>query len=150
MGLDAAPETLQHIGERYELTRERIRQIEAKVIKRVQREEYWDDLLTKKLTALLRERDFPLPVLGVEAVDLWFAGMAEFPNALRYVLVNICEHGACVLTIDGTDYFGFYSQEQWEASLREARRLLEDGADKSLDQRLRANYRARLSAGGFA
>jgi hypothetical protein len=107
MGLDAAPETLQQIGDDYEVTRERIRQIEAKVIKRLQREEYWDDLLTNKLTALLYDRSFPLPLLGVEAADAWFAGMGEFPAALRYVLENLCESGAGALTIDGIDYFGF-------------------------------------------
>lgn len=130
MGLDAAAETLQQIGDSYGLTRERVRQIESKVIKRLQREEYWDDLLTQKLATLLRERDFPLPALGVEAADPWFAGMAEFPGALRYVLVNICEGRACVLTIDGVDYFGFLDQERWEDSIREARRLLEDGGGK--------------------
>jgi hypothetical protein len=130
MGLDAVAETLQQIGDDYGVTRERVRQIESKAIKRLRREEYWDDLLTKKLTILLHDRDFPLPALGVEAADPWFAGMAEFPSALRYVLVNICESRAGVVSIDGVDYYTFLRQEQWEATLREARRLLEAGVGR--------------------
>ena len=130
MGLDSPAETLQQIGDDFGVTRERVRQIEAKTVKRLRREEFWDDLLTKKLTVLLQNRNFPLPALGVEAADPWFAGMAEYPSALQYVLLNICGGRAGLVSIDGIDYFAFLDQERWEATLREARRLLEGSVSR--------------------
>jgi hypothetical protein len=131
MGLSRAAETLQQIGDCYNLTRERVRQIESKLVKRLRREERWNERLTTNLTTLLSRREFPLPALGAEAVDPWFEGISEWPNALRYILTNFCDDRAHVLAIDGVDYFAFLSQERWESTLREGRRLLESGVDKS-------------------
>ena len=127
MGLGRPPETLQAIADDYDITRERIRQIESKIVKRLAREAYWD-LLTEKLDALLRGREFPLPLLGVEAVDKWFAGVAEWPDAVRYILTNFCEDRIGIIQIDGVDYFGFLQQTEWETALSEARPILSYGA----------------------
>jgi len=69
-------------------------------------------------------------VLGVEAADTWFAGIAEFPDVLRYVLATICDSRAHILTIDGIEYLGFLRQDSWETTLSEGRRLLESGVGK--------------------
>ncbi len=130
MGLNDFAQTLNQIAEDYGITRERVRQIEANVVKRLRREEYWDDLLTQKLSSLLYSREFPLPALGVEAVDPWFMGIAQFLSALRYLLENICEGRANLVSIDGIDYFAFLEQDGWEATLTEARCLLESGVGK--------------------
>jgi len=130
MGLDSPAETLQQIGDDLGITRERVRQIESKAVTRLRREEFWDDLLTKKMAAMLRNRNFPLPVLGVEAADHWFAGMAEFPSVLRYVLLDMCDGLANIVSIDGIDYFAFLDQQRWSASLREAEKLLEDSVGR--------------------
>lgn len=128
MGLGRPPETLQTIADDYDITRERIRQIENKIVKRLIREAYWDDLLSGKLDALLLGREFPLPVLGVEAVDKWFAGVSEWPEALRYILTNFCGDRVGIVQIDGVDYFGFLQQVEWETALGEAGRILSYGA----------------------
>lgn len=127
MGLGRPSETLQTIADDYDITRERIRQIESKIIKRLIREAYWDDLLTGKLDALLLGREFPLPVLGVEAIDKWFAGVSEWPDALRYILTNFCGDRVGIVQIDGVDYFGFLQQTDWEMALGEAGRILNYG-----------------------
>lgn len=130
MGLGRPSETLQAIAEDYSITRERIRQIESKIIKRLIKEVYWDDLLTGKLEALLLGREFPLPVLGVEAVDKWFAGVSEWPDALRFILTNLCRDRIGIVQIDGVDYFGFLQQTEWDMALGEASRILNYGADE--------------------
>jgi hypothetical protein len=130
MGLDALAETLQQIGEDYGVTRERIRQIEAKTVRRLRQEEFWDDLLTQKLSMLLRDREFPLPALGVEAADRWFVGIAEYPSVLRYILTNICDNRAGIVSIDNVEYLSFLNQERWESTQREARRLLESSVER--------------------
>lgn len=128
MGYGRPPETLQSIADDYEITRERVRQIESKVIDKIVREAYWDDLLAKKLNALLIGREFPLPVLGIEAADSWFVGVAQWSGALSYILDNFCAGDVTIIRIDGIDYFGFLTQLEWEMALAEAARLLKFGA----------------------
>jgi hypothetical protein len=83
MGLGRPLETLQEIADTYGVTRERIRQIEANNVRRIVKIERWDDLLTKKVQALLTNRTYPLPVLGLEAVDQWFSGVSAEVEAFR-------------------------------------------------------------------
>lgn len=130
MGLDCVSETLQEIGDDHDITRERIRQIESKVLKRLRREEFWDDVLSEKLTALLDRRNIPLPLMGVEAADPWFAGVTDHPTMLPYILANICNGQPSILKIEGMLYFTFLSQEKWESTFREAKRLLESNVSK--------------------
>jgi hypothetical protein len=129
MGLDGPSETLQQIADDYNITRERIRQLEARSVKKLIQEEYWDDLLSRKLLLLLQDRDAPLPVMGIEGADPWFVGISNYPEALKYLLDNLCEGDISVLSIDGVDYFSRLSQDEWAETLAEAGRLLE-GATK--------------------
>ena len=130
MGFLGRSETLQQIADDYGLTRERVRQIESKATQRLARESVWDDILKTKLQALLHNRDYPLPLKGIEAADPWFEGVGELPDALHYILDNLCPSDAGVVTIDGVDYFALMDQSRWEAALMEARRLLESGIGK--------------------
>jgi len=124
MGLDRAPETLQEIADTYGVTRERIRQIEAKTIKKIIRFERWDDLLTTKVQALLSDRNYPLPVLGLEVVDGWFIGLSDEVEALRYTLANFCEGRVSIVQIGGVEYIGFLTQGEWQSALAEAQQTL--------------------------
>lgn len=128
MGLRRPPETLEAIAKDYGVTRERIRQIERKLTKRLTFESYWDDLLSAKLDLLLADREFPLPILGLEAVDGWFAGVDQWPSAFRYILSNFCEGRVGVVQVDGIEYVGFLKQTEWDAALYEAGHLLSTGA----------------------
>ena len=130
MGLGRPQETLQAISDDYDISRERIRQIESKVVTRLIKEAHWDDLLTEKLGALLVGREFPLPVLGIEAVDNWFSGVSDWPEALHYILENFCANTISIVNIEGIEYFGFLDQAEWEVALAEANRLLSNGADE--------------------
>lgn len=125
MGLFKAPDTLQAIADSYGITRERIRQIEDRCVKTLIKEAYWDDLLADKLKVLLLGRDYPLPVLGVEALDKWFTGFTNSGSALRYILENICIGRVGITHLDGIDYFGFLKQKEWETALSEARQFLQ-------------------------
>ena len=129
MGLDRKPETLQEIGESYGITRERIRQIESKVVARLIRSEVWDDLLALKLRKILAGREFPLPLIGAEAIEPWFAGLGEQSCVARYLIDNMCATGAAIVEIAGTEYLGFLSQEAWQTALNSARHLLAGGVE---------------------
>jgi hypothetical protein len=124
MGLDSAAETLEEVGRSYGLTRERIRQLESKALKRIIRTEYWDDLLAAKLKLLLAGREFPLPLIGVEAVDRWFEGIGKNPRAAKYILNNLCVTPVGLVSIGGVEYLSHLDQDAWNATVFSARNLL--------------------------
>lgn len=129
MGLDCEPETLQEISESYGITRERIRQIEQKVIARLVRQEVWDDILAVKLKTMLSDREFPLPLIGAEALDPWFAEMGSQRSAARYLIANMYTTGAAIVEIAGVEYLSFLPQEEWHQIVSSARHLLAGGVD---------------------
>ncbi len=130
MGLRGKPQALVEIGEVYNVTRERIRQIEAKTIAYIRRSETWSRSLADKFGRLLREREFPVPLLGVEAIDRWFLGVSEVPAAVRYILDNFCTTSVSIVEVDGVEYLGFLDQARWQTAMSEARRRLLAGANK--------------------
>lgn len=144
MGLDCEPETLQQIGERYGITRERIRQIEQKVTARLVRKEVWDDILAAKLKKMLTDREFPLPLIGAEALDPWFAEVGSQRAAVRYLIANMCATGAAVVEIAGVDYLSFLSLEEWQQAVNSARHLLAGGVGAGWSQSECERYVAAL------
>lgn len=130
MGLERPVETLAEIGDSYSITRERIRQIEAKVVDRLVRREVWDDVLASKLQVMLADREFPLPLMGAEAIDPWFSGVAAHREAIRYLIANMCNAAINLIEIDGIEYLSFLSQDTWLEIVATARQLLSSGVDK--------------------
>ncbi len=131
MGLGCEAETLQGLADKYNITRERIRQIESKATKRIVRKENWDDVLAEKMERLLANRDYPLPVLGLEAVDPWFAGIPEEDKAFGYLLANFCDDRVSIAKIGGVQYIGFITQEEWQNALNEGAKILKYAGDKN-------------------
>lgn len=143
MGLNCAPETLNEIGDRYGVTRERIRQIESKCLKRLARRDVWDDLLADKLKHLLADREFPLPLIGVEALDPWFAGAGRHRHAMKYLIENMTEAGVGFVEVGGVDYLSFLNQEAWLALVASAQKLIAGGVELGwTEEDCRHNVRA--------
>ena len=134
LGLRSPQESLRAIGDDYGLTRERIRQMEAQVLKRL-RKLHWGSRFTERLKALLVGRDFPLPVLGLEAVDGWFVGVSSRPESLRYLLDSLSDGVLGIVAIDSVDYVGAINQAEWETALSEARGMLKAGCGEGWTER---------------
>lgn len=130
LGFETPPETLQEIADDYGVTRERIRQIEARATKKWIRESSWDDILEQKISRLLIGRSFPLPVAGVEAIDAWFEGVSGHRVFFRNLVQTICGDRIHLLPIDGLYYFSLMTQETWERTVSEASALLSSGAGR--------------------
>jgi hypothetical protein len=130
LGFETPPETLQEVADDYGITRERIRQIEARATKKWIRESSWDDILEQKISRLLIGRSFPLPVAGVEAIDAWFEGVSGHTVFIRNLVQMICGDRIHLIPIDGLYYFSLMTQETWERTVSEASALLSSGAGR--------------------
>ena len=130
MGLGCEKQTLQQIGKAYDITRERVRQIELAVIKRLRTGAFWHELLVANLERLVAEREFPMPVQGLEAVDPWFEGVGRDTATFEYVLTTICSDQWSVLDIDGAEYVGKLTQDEWRSLVVKAQGMLAGGAEQ--------------------
>ena len=130
LGFETAPETLQEVADDYDITRERIRQIEIRATKKWIRVSSWDDILEQKISRLLIGRYFPLPVAGVEAIDAWFEGVSSHRVFFRNLVQTVCGDRIHMVHIDGLYYFSLMTQEIWERTVSEASELLSSGAGR--------------------
>ena len=128
LGFETPPETLQEVADKYDVTRERIRQIEARATEKWIRESYWDDILEQKVVRLLIGRLFPLPVAGVEAIDSWFEGVSSHQEFFRNLVQVVCKDRIHFVEIDGLYYFSLMDREIWEHTVSEAKALLSSGS----------------------
>ena len=128
LGFETMPETLQQVADGYNITRERIRQIEARATARWIRESYWDDILEQKVARLLIGRSFPLPVAGVEAIDPWFRGVSSHSEFFRNLVQAVCKGRIHFVAIEGIYYFSLMDQEYWVRLVSEAEALLSSGS----------------------
>lgn len=126
LGFETKPETLQEIAEKHGITRERIRQIEVRVFSWI-RKSPWADILVQKITRLLIDRSFPLPVAGVEAIDKWFEGVSSHRLFFKNLVQVVCEGRIHMVHIDGLYFFSLMTQANWEQSVSEASDLLSSG-----------------------
>lgn len=131
MGLNRAPETLAEIGLSYNITRERVRQIEAKLLPVFFARGLWHKRLIHKITKILTDREFPLPVVGIEAADPWFAGVDQACDALQYILQNSSNNDIETLNVDSFAYLAHMNQEKWDSIVAEARRILSSGTENN-------------------
>lgn len=143
LGFETAPETLQEIADTHDVTRERIRQIETRTIRKWKSELFWDDILERKISGLLMGQNFPLPVAGVEAIDAWFEGMSSHLDFFRNLVQAVCGDRIHIIHIDGLYYFSLMTQEVWESTVSEASALL----SSAVGQEWSENYARSLVHG---
>lgn len=131
MGLDAEPMTLQEIGDDMGVTRERVRQLEAKGVSKIGRDLVWMHGLESKLDKLLDGRDDPLPFSGLSILDAWFCGIEQMREPFNYLLEHqrILNHHFSLLQANGQLFVSRLSQDEWNQTVKQAMRLLEDGVN---------------------
>ncbi len=126
MGVDGAARTLEAIGEIMGVTRERVRQIEAKALGRVAvMVPQWTTWLGSRLDRMLDGREDPLPLVGLDALDPWFRSAADMETSLKYALSHFQgEQRHWLLRIEGQVYVTGIDEETWSAAGRKAKGLL--------------------------
>lgn len=84
--MDGERQTLEEIGNRLGLTRERVRQIEKRRIDNVRDREPWAKVFRNRLDALMREAAGPLYLDSLSANDAWFAGFEKRSKCLACII----------------------------------------------------------------
>jgi hypothetical protein len=131
LGFERPPETLQEVADDHNVTRERIRQIEARSLQKWIRESFWDDVLVHKLARLLTGRQSPLPVAGIEGVDDWFEGVTSHMEFFQNLVKVVCEDRISVIEIDGVHYLTLMTQSIWEKTVSAAEDLLSSAVGRN-------------------
>jgi hypothetical protein len=134
LGFRCEPMTLQQISDQIGVTRERVRQIEVKIYKKVQRHPFWDEL-SRRVQVHLRGRNSPLFLNGLSAIDPWFEGADQLAHPLREVFDHIPRLGFYILTWNDLPVISTISQAQWIAKLEEAKNILMAIAEQNPTER---------------
>ena len=134
MGFRCEALTLQQISDQIGLTRERVRQIEVKIYKKVRAHPFWDEL-SNKVDEHLRGRSTPLFLNGLSAIDPWFEGADDLVNPLRQLSDNIARLGFHILTWNNATVISRMTQAQWYEAIDEAKSILMAIADQNLSER---------------
>lgn len=132
MGLNSADSmTLFEVGVAMNITRERVRQIEAKGLSLISRDSIWKHALEPKLAKLLDERNDPLPFSSLPIFDTWFDGVDQTMESFNYLLKHKDYFGLnfSILKINGQWFISRLPQDEWDRAVKQARLLLQDGVN---------------------
>jgi hypothetical protein len=76
LGINSPELTLEEIGQNHGITRERVRQIAKKALRKLERFELWDDIFRDKLNHLFSLHGPAILVEDLGTFDSWFRGFA--------------------------------------------------------------------------
>ncbi len=115
MGMEGSPESLADIARSFQLTRERIRQLEVEAVKELHPLWAWFQELTRDLVHMLQTRERPLTLLGAEEVEPRLQGMTRHKGLLSFLLQRVDAADLHVVCVGGVAYLMLLSQSDWEA-----------------------------------
>lgn len=121
MGFNGHILTLEEVGAKFGVTRERIRQIQKKHIVRIIDTEYWDDCIYFKIDKLLTNRSEPLYIESLETEDGWFAGYIGRFKHLATIIETFTEGKLSIININGANIVSRIRQETWDNLIYQSR-----------------------------
>lgn len=124
MGFKCKRHTLQEIGDIVGISRERVRQLEVKIYRRVKALECFD-FLCSKLDQLFEGAHSPLYLAGLDALDPWFKGVADIEDPIREVFDHVLDKRFSILQIDGLSIVARIHQKEWDSAVQTGKALLE-------------------------
>lgn len=133
IGFRCKVQTLQLIATQLGLTRERVRQIEVKIYKKIHRHLFWTSL-ADRLRDHLDNRTAPLLLNGISAVDPWFKGVEELKQPLREVFSHIMQDKFSILDINETPVITRLPFAQWEDAVSSGKALLREMVSEKVSE----------------
>lgn len=143
LGFRCPQQTLQLTAEQIGITRERVRQIEVKIYRKVGHNAFWKQL-KEKLSDHLNDRTTPLLLNGISAVDPWFKGVDELKVPLRVVFNHVLHGEFSILDLGDTPVITRLPLNQWEQAVNAGKALLREMVNDHVSE----NY-ARVQIGAL-
>ncbi len=125
LGFRCPQQTLQVTAEQIGLTRERVRQIEVKIYRKVGPNRFWKQL-KEKVSDHLNDRTSPLLLNGISAVDPWFKGVGKLKTSLQEVFNHLLQDEFSILDLGDTPVLTRLSISQWEKAVNSGKALLRE------------------------
>ena len=122
--------TLESVGEKIGVTRERIRQIQKKYVDKIIETEYWDDCIAFKIGQLLINRASPLYLEMLEVEDPWFEGYMGNYAHLASIIELFSESEIRVIKINGASVVTRIKSDAWELLVSSLRKSLKNKAEE--------------------
>ena len=129
MGYKTASETLQEIADKYDITRERIRQIEVKGLVILRNDDSLGAELEKRIESLLASRpESGLSLRGIAILDSWFQGVEKLEQPLAYIFDRLLDKRLNLVKLNSQIFIARAEQFDIDEYLRSATHLFESGA----------------------
>lgn len=129
LGLDGPRMTLEQLASLHEVTRERIRQIEAKTLRNYRRTNPWIDAIAPRVDLALQNRESSLFVEDLEQQDSWFSGVAEQPQVLGTLFEYFGPSHLHVWSSHGRPLIATIDQVRWRLLKRNVLETLQQAVD---------------------
>jgi len=131
-GYKGQVKTLEEIGGIFNLTRERVRQLQKKYVNKIILTEYWDDCIAIKIGQLLIDRNGPLYLEMLEIEDPWFEGFLGNYQHLTAIIELFSENEIRIIKNHGANIVTRIKQDDWDNCICDIRRNLKDKAGEAL------------------
>ena len=122
--------TLEEIGEKLDVSRERVRQRQTKYVNRIVAQEYWDDMIGIRIGQLLLDREEPLILELLDIEDAWFKGFGDNYIYLAHTIQLFSKNAVCVIKAAGRNIVTRINQNEWDVLVRELRGRLKQKAEE--------------------
>jgi hypothetical protein len=129
-GYNGSVMTLETVGEIVGVTRERIRQIQKKYVKRIIETAFWDDCIAIKIGQLLIDRTMPLYIEMLEIEDPWFEGFMGNYQHLAAIIELFSENEIRVVNINGASVVTRIKSDSWRDSVSHFKKSLKIKAEE--------------------
>ncbi|HIF5859179.1 sigma factor-like helix-turn-helix DNA-binding protein [Vibrio parahaemolyticus] len=122
--------TLDEVGKLFDVTRERVRQLQKKYVAQILEREFWDDCIAIKIGQLLVEREDPLYLEMLELEDAWFSGfMGNYTN-LAAIIELFSEAEIRIIKVNGANIVTRIKQDYWDTGVSQFGKSLKDKAEE--------------------
>lgn len=133
IGFRCKAQTLQQIATAVSLTRERVRQIEVKIYRKVHHHLFWT-ALENRLAEHIEDRTSPLLLNGIAAIDPWFKGVEDLKEPLREVFNHIMQDRFSILDINETPVITRLPSADWEDAVNSGKTLLREMVSEKVSE----------------
>lgn len=132
LGLSVAPETLEVLGTKFNLTRERVRQLESKAVRQEMEAELWPKILAERLGQILANAREPIWLASLPFHHGFFEEFEHGERALARVIETFAPGVGYCIEVNGGLLFSRLSELDFQELRQRALEIGRDSAKRRL------------------